>query len=441
VKTRQEAIVEILYQSCCGLDVHKKMIVACLRRADEAGKVGKQVRTFGTTTSELLSLSDWLVEAGCTHVAMEATGVYWKPVYNILEGQMELLVVNAQHIKAVPGRKTDVKDAEWIAQLLQHGLLRASFIPPQSQRDLRDLTRYRTTRVRERARIVNRLQKVLEDANLKLAGVATDVMGVSGRAMLEALLAGQTDTGQLAELAKGRLRKKIPQLKEALTGRVREPHRFMLSEQLSHIDYLDEAIERLAAEIGQRLRPFEPEIQLLDTIPGVNRQTAEELIAEIGADMSRFPDGHHLASWAGMCPGHNESGGKRKSGKTRKGNRWLRSTLIEAAHGAAHTKDTYLASHYHRLVGRRGKKRALVAVGHSLLVISHYVLKRRQAYYDLGSNYFEELSPSTIGTQLSQTAGEPRLQSYLGSALARSLSALQQRIFRGARTPVGRGVM
>lgn len=383
--------MEILYKSCCGLDVHKKMIVACLRRTDEAGKVGKQVRTFGTTTSELLSLSDWLVEAGCTHVAMEATGVYWKPVYNILEGQMELLVVNAQHIKAVPGRKTDVKDAEWIAELLQHGLLKASFIPPQSQRDLRDLTRYRTTLVRERARIVNRLQKVLEDANLKLAGVATDVMGVSGRAMLEALLAGQTDTGQLAELAKGRLRKKIPQLKEALTGRVREHHRFMLSEQLSHIDYLDEAIERLNAEIGERLRPFEPEIQLLDTLPGVNRQTAEELIAEIGTDMSRFPDGHHLASWAGMCPGHNESGGKRKSGKTRKGNRWLRSTLVEAAHGAAHTKDTYLASQYHRLVGRRGKKRALVAVGHSLLVISHYVLKRRQAYYDLGSNYFEEL--------------------------------------------------
>ena len=358
------------------------------------------MRTFGTTTSELLSLSDWLVEAGCTHVAMEATGVYWKPVYNILEGQMELLVVNAQHIKAVPGRKTDVKDAEWIAELLQHGLLKASFIPPQSQRDLRDLTRYRTTLVRERARIVNRLQKVLEDANLKLAAVATDVMGVSGRAMLEALLAGQTDTGQLAELAKGRLRKKIPQLKEALTGRVREHHRFLLSEQLSHIDYLDEAIERLAAEVGERLRPFEPEIQLLDTIPGINRQTAEELIAEIGADMSRFPDGHHLASWAGMCPGHNESGGKRKSGKTRKGNRWLRSTLIEAAHGAAHTKDTYLASQYHRLVGRRGKKRALVAVGHSLLIISHYVLKRRQAYYDLGSNYFEDLHRQRVERNL-----------------------------------------
>jgi transposase len=392
--------MEILYRCCCGLDVHKKMIVACLRWIDEAGKLAKQVRTFGTTTSELLSLSDWLVEAGCTHVAMEATGVYWKPVYNILEGQMELLVVNAQHIKAVPGRKTDIKDAEWIAQLLQHGLLKSSFIPPQSQRDLRDLTRYRTTLVRERARIVNRLQKVLEDANLKLAGVATDVMGVSGRAMLEALLAGQTDTGQLAELAKGRLRKKIPQLKEALTGRVREHHRFMLSEQLSHIDYLDEAIERLNAEIGERLRPFDEEIQLLDTIPGVNRHTAEELIAEIGADMSRFPDGHHLASWAGMCPGHNESGGKRKSGKTRKGNSWLRSTLVEAAHGAAHTKDTYLASQYHRLVGRRGKKRALVAVGHSLLVISHYVLKRRQAYYDLGSNYFEELHRQRMARNL-----------------------------------------
>ena len=394
--------MEILYQRCCGLDVHKKMIVACLRQTDEAGKVGKQVRTFGTTTSELLTLSDWLVEAGCTHVAMEATGVYWKPVYNILEGQMELLVVNAQHIKAVPGRKTDVKDAEWIAELLQHGLLRASFIPPQSQRDLRDLTRYRTTLVRERARIVNRLQKVLEDANLKLAGVATDVMGVSGRAMLEALLAGQTDTGQLAELAKGRLRKKIPQLKEALTGRVRQHHRFLLSEQLSHIDYLDEAIDRLSAEIGERLHPFEQEIRLLDTIPGINRQTAEELIAEIGTDMSRFPDGHHLASWAGMCPGHNESGGKRKSGKTRKGNGWLRSTLVEAAHGAAHTKDTYLASQYHRLVGRRGKKRALVAVGHSLLIISHYVLKRRQAYYDLGSNYFEDLHRQRVERNLVQ---------------------------------------
>ncbi len=383
--------MEILFKCCCGLDIHKKTIVACLLRIDEHGEFSQQVRTLGTTTEELLRLCDWLVEAGCEAAAMESTGVYWKPVYNVLEGQMELLVVNAQHIKALPGRKTDVKDAEWIAELLQHGLLKSSFIPPQPQRDWRDLTRYRTSLVRERARLVNRLQKVLEDANLKLAGVATDVMGVSGRAILEALLSGQTDTQQLAELAKGRLRKKIPQLKQALSGRVREHHRFMLAEQLSHIDYVDEAIERLNEEIAQRLRPFEPELQLLDTIPGINRRIAENLAAEVGLDMNRFPSGAHLASWAAMCPGHHESAGKRHSGKTRKGDGWLKLTLIEAAHGAARTKDTYLSSQYHRLAGRRGKKRALVAVGHSLLVIVYYVLKRQQAYFDLGSNYFEEL--------------------------------------------------
>lgn len=383
--------MQILYRCCCGLDVHKKTIVACLLRIDPEGEFFKQVRTFGTTTEELLQLSDWLVEAECQAAAMESTGVYWKPIYNVLEGQMELLVVNAQHIKALPGRKTDVQDAEWIAELLQHGLVKGSFIPPQPQRDLRDLTRYRTSLVRERARIVNRLQKVLEDANLKLAGVATDVMGVSGRAILNALLSGQTDTQQLAELAKGRLRKKIPQLKQALTGRFRQHHRFMLTEQLSHIDYLDEAIERLNGEVAERLRPFDSELQLLDTIPGINQRIAENLAAEVGLDMSRFPSGAHLASWAAMCPGHNESAGKRRSGKTRKGDGWLRLTLIEAAQGAARTKDTYLSSQYHRLAGRRGKKRALVAVGHSLLVIAYYVLKRGQAYSDLGSNYFEQM--------------------------------------------------
>lgn len=394
--------MEILYRCCCGMDVHKKFVVACLLRIDEQGEETRHVQRFETYTEDLLRLSDWLTSSGCTHVAMESTGVYWKPIYNLLEGHLELLVVNAHHIKAVPGRKTDVKDSEWIAELLQHGLLKASFIPPQSQRDWRDLTRYRTSLVQERVRIVNRLQKVLEDANLKLAGVATDVMGKSGRAMLEAILTGATDPEQLAELAKGRLRNKLPQLKQALNGRVREHHRFLLVEQLSHIDYLDEAIGRLSGEIAERLRPFQAEIQRLDTIPGINRSIAEVLLAEIGPDMNRFPDGHHLASWAGMCPGHNESGGKRQSGKTRKGNRWLRQALIEAAHGASHTKDTYLSSQYRRLVGRRGKKRALVAVGHSLLVIAYHVLNRQATYVELGSNYFDQLHRCRLEQNLVQ---------------------------------------
>jgi transposase len=384
------------------MDVHKKFVVACLLRIDEQGEETRHVQRFETYTEDLLRLSDWLTSSGCTHVAMESTGVYWKPIYNLLEGHLELLVVNAHHIKAVPGRKTDVKDAEWIAELLQHGLLKASFIPPRSQRDWRDLTRYRTSLVQERVRIVNRLQKVLEDANLKLAGVATDVMGKSGRVMLEAILAGATDPEQLAELAKGRLRNKLPQLKQALNGRVRAHHRFLLVEQLSHIDYLDEAIGRLSGEIAERLRPFQAEIQRFDTIPGINRSIAEVLLAEIGPDMNRFPDAHHLASWAGMCPGHNESGGKRQSGKTRKGNRWLRQALIEAAHGASHTKDTYLSSQYRRLVGRRGKKRALVAVGHSLLVIAYHVLHRQATYVELGSNYFEQLHRCRLEQNLVQ---------------------------------------
>lgn len=394
--------MEILYRCCCGMDVHKKFVVACLLRIDEQGEETRHMQRFETYTEDLLRLSDWLTSSGCTHVAMESTGVYWKPIYNLLEGHLELLVVNAHHIKAVPGRKTDVKDAEWIAELLQHGLLKASFIPPRSQRDWRDLTRYRTSLVQERVRIVNRLQKVLEDANLKLAGVATDVMGKSGRVMLEAILAGATDPEQLAELAKGRLRNKLPQLKQALNGRVREHHRFLLVEQLSHIDYLDEAIGRLSGEIAERLRPFQAEIQRFDTIPGINRSIAEVLLAEIGPDMNRFPDAHHLASWAGMCPGHNESGGKRQSGKTRKGNRWLRQALIEAAHGASHTKDTYLSSQYRRLVGRRGKKRALVAVGHSLLVIAYHVLHRQATYVELGSNYFEQLHRCRLEQNLVQ---------------------------------------
>jgi transposase len=382
--------MQVLYPCCAGLDVHKKLIVACLRRMEASGQVQIQVRSFGTMTGDLLALSDWLTGAGCTHVAMESTGVYWKPVYNILEGQLEILLVNAQHIKTVPGRKTDVKDAEWIAELLQHGLLKASFVPPRFQREWRDLTRYRTTLVRERARIVERLQKVLEDANIKLAGVATDVLGVSARQMLEALVEGCTDPQALAELARGRLRKKIPQLQAALQGHFQSHHRFLIAEQLAHIDFLDEAITHLDQEIGQRLVPFEEELQLLDTIPGIDRRIAEQLLAEIGPDMERFPDGGHLASWAGLCPGHHESAGKRRSGKTRKGSPWLRHTAIEAAHGAAHTQQVYLSAQYHHLAGRKGKKKALVAVAHSIVVIAYYLLKRRQAYSDLGANYLDE---------------------------------------------------
>jgi transposase len=341
-------------------------------------------------TKDLLALLDWLVSEGCTHVAMESTGVYWKPVYNILEGQFELLVVNAQHLKAVPGRKTDVRDAEWIAELLAHGLLRGSFVPPPSVRELRELTRYRTSLVRDRARTVNRLQKVLEAANIKLASVVSDIDGVSARLMLEGLVAGQRDTEQLASLAKGRLKEKHAQLVEALSCRLQPHQSFLIAEHLAQIDYLEGAVERLSRQIEEKLRPFEQEIDWLDTIPGVNRRTAEVLWAETGGDMNRFASARHLASWAGMCPGNNESAGKRRNGRTRKGSPWLRHCLVEAAHGAAHTKNKYLSSQYHRLAARRGKKKALVAVGHSILVIAYHLLTRKQAYCDLGANYFDE---------------------------------------------------
>jgi len=309
-------------------------------------------------------------------------------------------VVNAQHLKAIPGRKTDVQDAEWIADLLQHGLLRGSFIPSPAQRELRELTRYRCTLVQERARTVNRLHKVLEAANIKLAVVASNVMGVSGRAMLDAILSGYSDPATLADLARGRLRAKRAQLEQALNGRVQPHHRFLLAEHLSHIDYLDEAIERVSTEIAQRLCSQETHLEHLDTIPGVSRQTAEVILAEIGTDLSRFGDAKHLASWAGMCPGNNESAGKRRSGKTRKGSRWLRQILTEAAHAAAKTKNTYLSSLFHRLVGRRGKKKALVAVGHAILVIAYHVISRNEPYRDLGANYFDERQRQKVERRL-----------------------------------------
>jgi transposase len=392
--------MDVIYARCCGLDIHKKTVVACLISSAPGQEPQKEVRTFRTMTAELLLLADWLHAAGCTHVAMESTGVYWRPVYNLLEGLFTLLVVNAQHIKAVPGRKTDVKDAEWIAELLRHGLLRGSFIPSKPQRQLRELTRHRTTLVQDRARVINRLQAVLEDANIKLAAVVTDIRGVSARAMLEALLAGERDVTVLADFARGRLRAKRDQLEEALRGYCSPHHSFLLTEYLSQIDYLDEAVARVGAMIAQHLEAEQDAVALLDTIPGVSQRTAEILLAEIGTDMTRFPSAKHLASWAGMCPGNYESGGKRLGGKTRKGSRWLRQVLVEAAHVAAKTKGTYLAAQYRRIAARRGKKRALMALGHTILIIVYYVLARKQPYQDLGTAYFDQLEQHRLQQRL-----------------------------------------
>jgi transposase len=351
-------------------------------------------------TADLLALSDWLAAAGCTHVAMESTGVFWKPIYNLLEGTFELLVVNAQHIKAVPGRKTDVRDAEWIADLLRHGLLRASFIPECPQRELRELTRYRTVVARERANEVNRLQKVLEGANIKLASVATDILGKSGRDMLEALVAGTRTASSVAQLARGRRREKLPQLEQALAGQFTAHHRFLMAQQLAHSDFLDATLERVSAEIAERVRPFEAEMAQVQTIPGVGRRTAEVLVAEIGSDLTRFPTARHLASWAGLCPGSDQSAGKRRSGRTRKGSPWLRCALVEAAQAAARTKDTYLAAQYHRLAARRGVKRAALAVAHSILVMVSALLTSHASYQELGGRYFDERDRQAVQRRL-----------------------------------------
>ena len=390
--------MQILHECCCGLDVHKKVIVACLLRLGQE----REIRKFGTTTNQIQAMAEWLKQAGCTHVAMESTGVYWKPVYNILEGQLELLVVNAQHLKMVPGRKTDALDAEWIAELLQHGLLKGSFVPPAFERQMRDLTRYRSSLTKERARTSQRLQKLLESANIKLASVASDIQGVSAHAMLEQLSQGETDPKILASLAKGRLRHKRAELEQALTGRVQEHHRFLIAQLLAHVDYLDESIERLDLEIGDRFRPFEKDLQLADTIPGVNARTAEVVLAEIGTNLDRFPTDRNLASWSGLCPGNHESAGKRRSVKTRKGNRWLRQALVEAAHGAAHSKDTYLSAQYRRLAARRGHNKAAFAIAHSILIIFYHVLKRQKPYQDLGPNYFDERDKLGVQRRLVQ---------------------------------------
>jgi transposase len=394
--------MQVLYPCCCGLDIHKKFVVACRLITTPDGHVQKEVQTFSTMTQDLLALLDWLHAAGCTHVALESTGSYWRPVYHLLEGQFTILVGTAYHMKAVPGRKTEVKDAEWIADLLRHGLIRGSFIPTPAQRQLRDLTRYRTHLVEERARLTTRLQTVLEDANVKLGSVVTDIRGASARAILTALVAGETDPAVLAELARGRMRSKREVLAQAVVGRFTAHHAFLLTEHLSQLDYLEEAIERVSAEIGQRLAADQAALDLLDTIPGVGQRAAEILLAEVGTDLSRFPSAKHLASWAGMCPGNTESGGKRLSGKTRKGNIWLRQVLFEVAHAASKTKDTYLSAQYRRLATRRGKQRALIAVGHSILVMAYHILTRQVPYRELGPLYFDNLDRQRVQQRLVQ---------------------------------------
>ena len=392
--------MEVIHTHCAGLDVHKKVVVAAIIVPDGASGLIRETRSFGTMTANLLGLSDWLMSHGVTHVAMESTGEYWKPLFNILEENFEIILVNAQHISKVPGRKTDISDAEWIADLLRHGLLAASFIPPVGQRELRELTRYRSTFVKERATLVNRVQKVLEGANIKLASVASNVVGVSGRAMLEALIAGIATPEQMAELSRGSMRSKRTELCLALEGRIKPHHRFVLTELLRQIDSLDNTIARFDQEIEEYCRPFEEAVVLLDTIPGIARETAEIIVSEIGTDMSRFPTANHIASWAGVAPGNNESAGKHRSGRTTKGNKSLGVALVQAAHSAAHTKNTYLSAQYHRLAGRRGKKRATVAVAHTILVIAYYLLKRKEPYRELGGDYFDKRRPEATAKRM-----------------------------------------
>jgi transposase len=419
--------MHIIYQKVAGLDVHKKTVVATRMRVTEDDRLDWETKTFGTTTPELLLMHDWLQEWDTTRVAMESTGDYWKPPFNLLEGDFEVLLVNAQHVKHVPGRKTDVKDSEWLAELLMHGLLKPSFIPPKPQRALRDLTRYRTKVIQERARTVNRVQKLLEGANIKLSSVVTDIMGVSARAMLAALGAGETDPTLMAELARGRLRSKIPELEKALIGIVEPHHRFLLAKQLAHIDFLGEQIADISAEIARRLEAMslsshpptpdegndvavgKPEpnddgeppltwseaVALLDTIPGVDQKVAEVMLAEMGLDMSQFPTDKHLAAWAGLAPGNHQSGGKRYSGRTCKGNRPLSTIMVQAAWSAVRTKNTFLKARYHRLAARRGKKRAMVAIAHSMLVSAWHILTYRQPYKELGGDYFDQRKKET----------------------------------------------
>jgi len=383
--------MEILYPRCAGLDVHKDSVMACILTPGAGAEPRKEIRQFGTTTAELRALAAWLGEHAVTHAAMESTGVYWKPVFNILEASCELIVVNARHVKQVPGRKTDKADCAWLASLLRHGLLEASFVPPVEVRELRDLCRMRTTLVRECVQVGNRLRKVLEDANVKLDSVASDVLGVSGRLMIQALITGEDDPAVLAQLARGRMRSKQAALTAALEGQVRPHHRFLLQQWMGLLDTLEQHIAAVEDEIERHMPPFAWAAELLETVPGIQRTAACALIAEIGADMGRFPTARHLASWAGLCPGNNESAGKRRSGKSHRGNRWIKGLMTEIAWAASRTKNSYAAAMYKRLAPRRGSKRALVAVANALLQSVWHMLTHHRPYQDLGANYFDRL--------------------------------------------------
>ena len=381
--------MDVLIDRCAGIDVDKKTIKVAVRTPGGSRRRHQEIRTFRTFQADLQDLVQWLVSEGVTHVAMESTGVYWKPVFYALEEAIpEVLLVNARHLKQVPGRKTDVTDAAWIAQCLECGLLRGSFVPPGAIRELRDLTRYRKALVGERSREVQRIDKVLEDAGIKLSAVASETLGVSARAMIEALIAGERDPQVLADLAQKRLRAKIPELRRALVGRFGDHHARILRLALDHIDHLDAAIASLDDQVEEEMAPFGEQLERLQTIPGVARRTAETIIAECGVDMACFPTASHLASWAGVCPGNNQSGGKRKSGKRRKGNKWLGAALTEAGWAASRTRGTYLASQFFQIRRRRGEERAVMAVAHSLLVIAYYILLTGQPYHELGADYF-----------------------------------------------------
>jgi len=391
--------MEVIYTRCCGLDIHKESISACVVIKEESRRE-KHLARFGTMTADLLQLGDWLRSRGVLKVAMESTGVYWKPIWNILEGEFELELINAQHIKKVPGRKTDTKDCEWIAELVQHGLVKASFVPAQPQRDLRELTRYRATLCEDKVRVANRIQKVLEDANVKLASVASDILGASGRAMLEALVAGQQDAEQLAHMAKQRLRDKLPELKRALEGRVREHHRFLLRQLLDELYFIEGKIIQVEQRLEQQMSSFQQAVTLWRTIPGVSEVTAWSLVAEVGVDLTKFERVEKLAAWAGLCPGNNESGGKRLSGKSRKGNRWLKRVLTQAAWATIRNRESYLSARFRRLASRRGRKRALLAIAHKILVIAFWMLKTGTQFRDLGADYFDRLKSTDVTRSL-----------------------------------------